>query len=452
MQMETAPKKLKFFDLTMIVISLVIGMGIFRTPVNVAQSAMTPAIFFLAWFFGGLIALSGALTYAEIGSRYPVTGGYYKIFSACYHPSIAFAINSIILVSNAASVAAVALVGAEYISNVAFSSLENTAEIKMWIAGCCILLFYGLNLLGLRTSSFVQNLLMIFKLGLMLLIISVLFVSPDANTAVSNIKDTAMGWSDFGYAMGVCLVAVSFTYGGFQHSINFGAELKDTRIMPRAILTGITAVILLYLLINFAYYRVIGFENLGKAESIGAIMASKILGSSGFTAVSLLFFFSVLGYVNVMLLSNPRVMFAMSEEGTMPASFQKSNLKTKVLTTALTVFTITIVITLFYAKEFDKILDYIMFLDSIGMAFSAATIFYFRRKKVKPENQHVYKMPLYPLMPIFYILAYIFIAASVFVNKPDAALKGLLIFVIFFALYWLIKFWNRNLNKKVAEL
>lgn len=447
--MESAPKKLRFFDLTMIVISLVIGMGIFKTPVNVAQNALSPSIFFMAWFVGGLIALSGALTYAEIGSRYPVTGGYYKIFSACYHPSVAFAINSIILVSNAASVAAVALVGAEYISNVVFSNGQNTAELKMWIAGICILLFYGLNLLGLRTSTFVQNLLMMFKLGLMLLIISVLFVSPDANTAqsLSTTSAAEMNWSDFGYAMGVCLVAVSFTYGGFQHSINFGAEVKNSRIMPRAILAGIAAVILLYLVINYAYYRVIGFEELGKAESIGALMASKILGSSGFTVVSLLFFFSVLGYVNVMLLSNPRVMFAMSEEGTMPKSFQQSNAKTKVLTTALTVFTITIVITLFYAKEFDKILDYIMFLDSIGMAFSAATIFFFRVRKLKPEGQEIYKMPFYPIMPVFYILAYIFIASSVFVKKPDAALNGLIIFVVFFVIYWIVQYF-KNYAKK----
>jgi APA family basic amino acid/polyamine antiporter len=447
--MESAPKKLRFFDLTMIVISLVIGMGIFKTPVNVAQNALSPSIFFMAWFVGGLIALSGALTYAEIGSRYPVTGGYYKIFSACYHPSVAFAINSIILVSNAASVAAVALVGAEYISNVVFSNAQNTAELKMWIAGICILLFYGLNLLGLRTSTFVQNLLMMFKLGLMLLIISVLFVSPDANIAqsLSTTSSSEMNWSDFGYAMGVCLVAVSFTYGGFQHSINFGAEVKNSRIMPRAILAGIAAVILLYLVINFAYYRVIGFKELGTAESIGAVMASKILGSSGFTVVSLLFFFSVLGYVNVMLLSNPRVMFAMSEEGTMPKSFQQSNTKTKVLTTALTVFTITIVITLFYAKEFDKILDYIMFLDSIGMAFSAATIFFFRVRKLKPEGQEIYKMPLYPIMPVFYILAYIFIAVSVFVKKPDAALNGLIIFVVFFVMYWIVQYFKNNAKK-----
>ena len=104
-------KQLGLFDLTIIMVSFVIGMGIFRTPVNVAKAVNSPFIFFSAWIAGGLIAFCGALTYAEIGSRLPVTGGYYKVFSYAYHPSIAFAVNCIILVSNAASLAAVALVG-----------------------------------------------------------------------------------------------------------------------------------------------------------------------------------------------------------------------------------------------------------------------------------------------------------------------------------------------------
>src|SRR3954463_14159220 len=128
-----AAKKLNLFDLVMIVVSLVIGMGIFRTPVNVAKAVDSPFIFFAAWIAGGLIALCGALTYAEIGSRLPVTGGYYKIFSYCYHPSIAFAINCIILVSNAASLAGVALIGSEYLANVLFKGSSNINTIKLVI-------------------------------------------------------------------------------------------------------------------------------------------------------------------------------------------------------------------------------------------------------------------------------------------------------------------------------
>ncbi len=118
-------RQLKLFDLTIIVVSFVIGMGIFRTPVNVARAVSSPSIFFSAWVAGGLIAFCGALTYAEIGSRLPVTGGYYKIFAYAYHPSIAFGINCIILVSNAASLAAVALVGSEYITGILIPNSQN---------------------------------------------------------------------------------------------------------------------------------------------------------------------------------------------------------------------------------------------------------------------------------------------------------------------------------------
>src|SRR6185436_9848986 len=126
----TPKNKLGLFDFTMIVVSLVIGMGIFRTPANVAAASPTPFIFFVAWFAGGVVALCGALTYAEIGSRLPVTGGYYKVFSYAYHPSIAFAINCIILVSNAASGAAVALVGSEYITGVLFPNSTDANYIQ----------------------------------------------------------------------------------------------------------------------------------------------------------------------------------------------------------------------------------------------------------------------------------------------------------------------------------
>src|ERR1700692_669264 len=117
--------KLGLFDFTMIVVSLVIGMGIFRTPANVAAASPTPFIFFVAWLAGGLVALCGALTYAEIGSRLPVMGGYYKVFSYAYHPSIAFGVNCLILVSNAASLAGVALIGAEYITGLFIPDSKN---------------------------------------------------------------------------------------------------------------------------------------------------------------------------------------------------------------------------------------------------------------------------------------------------------------------------------------
>ena len=194
LQKMAVKSKLNGFDFTMIMVSFVIGMGIFRTPANVAAASPSPAVFYAAWIAGGIIALCGALTYAEIGSRYPVTGGYYKIFSYAYHPSIAFGVNCIILISNAASLAGVALIGAEYIINVIMPGSEKTESIQVMIAISSILLFYGINLLGLKMSARTQNILTIIKICLILLLITPLFFagnSPDnISTGTTSVNPT----------------------------------------------------------------------------------------------------------------------------------------------------------------------------------------------------------------------------------------------------------------------
>lgn len=438
------PSKLNLFDVTMIVVSLVIGMGIFRTPVNVAATSTSAGMFFMVWVIGGIVALCGALTYAEIGSRLPVTGGYYKIFSYCYHPSIAFAINCIILVSNAASLAAVALIGSEYISNVFFKDSADKDTLKIVISAVAIVLFYGVNLLGLKMTARTQNVLTIIKIGLVLLLISAVFTDGHAHTFSMTPSGGAgsPGLSGYLKALGASLVAVSFTYGGYQQVINFGGEVRNApRIMPRGIFFGITIIMLLYLAINYAYYKVIGFGDLKEAESIAAILAGAIFGEKGFTILSILLFLSVLAYVNVVLMSNPRVMYAMSEEGVLPAAFRKKSKSRDVMVTALSVFAAMCIVILFYAKTFDEILNHTIFLDSIGMATSAATVFILRKRKVggKEGDKNFYRMKIYPLMPLIFILTYLLIAVSIAVNTPKAAGVSAIIFSVFFVLYFLLR-------------
>src|ERR1700712_433798 len=155
--------RLNRFDLTMIVISLVIGMGIFATPSEVAIKAGNAWIFFGAWIFGGLVSLCGALTYAEIGARYPVTGGFYKVFSYCYHPAFAFMINWVLVISNAASVAVVAIIGANYINPVMLPADWQTPAGTKIMAISSVLILYALAFLGIKVSARTQNFLTLFK-------------------------------------------------------------------------------------------------------------------------------------------------------------------------------------------------------------------------------------------------------------------------------------------------
>jgi len=437
-------KKLSLFDLTMIVVSLTIGMGIFRTPVVAAANAGTPLIFFLAWLTGGLVALCGALTYAEIGSRYPVTGGYYKIFSYGYHPSLAFAINCIILVSNAGSTALVAVIGAEYIGHFFFEG-PPPEIFKQGITIGAVGVFYIVNLMGIKMSSRVQNALILIKISLIILLLLSVFGAHPAGVAVAaghaattHISSLPMALK----ALGVGLIAVSFTYGGYQQTINFGGDVKEpSRVMPRGITYGIIIIILLYLSINFVYVKVIGFESLKHADSIAAILINHLFGPVGENILRVLMFLSVLAYVNVLLMSNPRVMYAMSEEGILPPAFKMKTRRHDAIVWSLTVFSLVIIITLLFTSAVEKIINYTIFLDSIGMSTSAACIFILRKRRVGEENgkEKIYRMKLFPILPLIFILAYIGIATSIVLDDPRTAAYGALIFALFLALYFVVR-------------
>lgn len=435
--------KLGLFDFTMIVVSLVIGMGIFRTPVNVAQASPDAFLFFAAWLAGGLVALCGALTYAEIGSRFPVAGGYYKVFSYAYHPSVAFAVNCTILISNAASLAGVALIGAEYITQVVLpDDAANINAIRIGIAIFSILIFYGVNLLGLRMSAKAQSILTIIKISMIVLLITPLFFATGtpAPAVTHTISPTFM---EYLKAFGIGLVAVSFTYGGYQQTINFGAEVRNpAKTIPRGIFFGIFIIIALYLTINYAYYKVIGFEQLKNAEGIAAIMAGNVFGSMAGKILSVFLFLSVLAYVNVLMMSNPRVMQAMSEDGILPKSFAQRTAKRDVLFTSLSVFAAICAIIVFWAKSFDKILSFTIFLDCFGMILSSATIFILRKKTQHLDGTGIYKMKGFPLQPLVFIIAYIFVAISIaldYAKNDYAAAIGLAVLVGSMGLYFVIK-------------
>jgi APA family basic amino acid/polyamine antiporter len=444
-------KQLSIFDLSMIVVSLVIGMGIFRTPVNVAAKAQVPELFFLAWIIGGAVAYCGALIYAEIGSRFPVTGGYYKVFSACYHPSVAFAINGIVILTNAGSTAGVTLIGSEYLSSAVLPPAMQTDFSRLAIACTTVLIFYGINLIGLRASAKAQNILTVIKITLILTLICAVFTGSSTDKVLPVFKtasDALPVWSDYGRALGFCLIAVTFSFAGYTQTINLGGEVEEPKkTIPKGIKTGMLIIITLYLLINYAYVKVIGFEQLKTAQSIAAILAGKIFGPAGYTILSAVIFLSVMGYVNVYLLSNPRAMYAMGEEKALPSIFAQKNKKTGVMVVSLTTFAALVIVTLFFAKTFDKILNYTIILECIGTASSAATLFILRRTTAHLDHKNIYTIKWYPLVPVLFICFFLFVGISVYKDDPSSAVNGLYIFAGFIAVYFLIRtFQKKKIN------
>ena len=426
-------KKLSLFDISLIVVSLVIGMGIFRVPASVAATSGTETIFFGVWIAGGFIAFCGALTYAEIGQRLPAMGGYYKLFAECYHPAIGFSVNAIILISNAASLAIVALIGADYVSDLLYGHPSGTL-FNTLVAVVAVGIFYVVNLSGLKTSSRTQNILTIVKLSMIVILIASIIKGVVIVPHGYNVGDPLFTLQDKSpwVLFLISLIPVSFAFGGYQQTINFGAEAEKPTGIPKGILIGIVIVTLLYLAINYAYTQVIGYEPMKNATAIGALLCEAWFGKAGAKVFDGLMFVSVMAYVNVILLSNPRVMYAMSKDGVFPKMFGYRNEKTGAITTSLTVFALTTILVSFFGKGVDPILNFSMFLDSIGMATSAAALFILRKRNVGTASSW---SRYTPVIAIIFVLAYIAIATGVFMKDLNAALTGTGLLVLFLIIY-----------------
>lgn len=431
--------KLRTFDLTIIVISLVIGMGIFRTPSEVAANAGTPTIFYLAWISGCLVSLCGALTFAEIGSRYPAAGGFYKIFSHCYSPRFAFMVNWITVISNAASVAAVAMIGSAYIAKMVFPEMpEHTASQIISVAMIVVLLL--VNLLGIKVSAKLLSGLMILKIVLILILISAAFFITKEYAATVAVAKPPVDHSPL-KAFILCFIPVFFTFGGYQLTINFGGDVKNpNRTIPRAIFVGIAVILVLYLGINYSYMTVLGIDNLANSKTIAADIVAVVAGPEMSKVLSIIMFFAVITYVNVSILANPRTYYAMAEDGVMPKSFMRVNEKTQVQVVGVLVFCAFVLITLFFMDSFTKMLTYVMFFDSIALISAAASIFILRKRaKGTAPQKDIYKFKGYPFLPALFILVYAALNVSVFIANPEAFGYGALLFFSGLPLFYIIR-------------
>lgn len=439
MHAQEIKPKLRVFDLSIIVISLVIGMGIFSTPSEVAAKAGSQEIYFLVWLVGAVVSLIGALTFAEIGSRLPRAGGFYKLFSICYTPVFAFMVNWITVISNAASTAAVAIMGSAYIAPLLFPQLDiSTATLLVTVSTVALLLV--VNLLGIKVSATLLNGLMILKIGLILLIISCLFahVSPEVSTKALHDPQAVAPWKAFL----MCFIPVFFTFGGYQQTINFGGDIANpSRTLPRSIFIGMAVILTLYLLVNYSYVHVLGMDQLVHTKTLASDMVGVWFGKTASVFLSLVMFFAVMAYVNVSILSNPRVYYAMAEDRVLPPVFGRVNPKTQVQEVGVLVFCGFILLTLFLMKSFAKILQYVMFFDSISLITAAAAIFVLRhraKKQKEPEIQG-YRIPGYPLLPLVYIAVYTLVIVGVFVANKIAFGWGGILFLIGYPLFFIIR-------------
>lgn len=432
--------KLTTFDTSMIVVSLVIGIGIFRTPALVATHTGSMLLFFTAWILGGVISLMGALTFAEIGSRYPQPGAFYKVVAEFYHPSIAFMLNyTSVTIVNGVGGAAVGMIGAEYLVNVLFPPEgRNPFTTQCTAAGLTIVLL-GINYLGIKTGAWAQNVLTILKIVMVVSLIgaALSFGNADASSLPVQSSDSSLL-----LALGIGLISVFYTYGGYQQSINFGADIQNpSRNMPRAIFIGIAIIVGIYILINACYVYVLGMHGVASSQLVAGELARVVLGGRGQTIISVAIFLSSMGFLNVTLMTIPRAYYAMAADGTIPRSFMQVNPRTQTQEFTLLFFGGIIVLSIFLLGTFERLMNYVMLFDSINIAIVASTVFVLRARRIG-ESGEPYKAPLYPILPALFIVMLLAITVNIVLSQPGSVWVGLLFLLGGYPLFRVLRFFN----------
>jgi APA family basic amino acid/polyamine antiporter len=198
-------------------------------------------------------------------------------------------------------------------------------------------------------------------------------------------------------------------------------------------------VIVLYLAVNTAYYGVLGLAGVAGSRLVAAALARATLGSLAEGVVSLLIFLSAAGFVNAVILQMPRSYYAMAEDGALPRVFLRLNARTQVYETGLVFFALTMLLPAFWLGSFEKLLSYVMFTDGLTLAVVASTVFVLRRRGAGDGQAGVFRMPLYPLLPVVFILCLLAVSLHVLIAETRLSLVGLAILLAGWPLFLLAR-------------
>lgn len=389
-----------------IILSIVIGIGIFKVPAEVAKYLGSPNLIVLAWFAGGLITLLGALCYAELSSSFPKTGGDYIYLRESYGLWAGFLFGwAELFVIRTGSIAAVSFILAEYLQS--FLSLSKVL-IKP-IAICVVSLLAFINIIGLRYGKWVLNIFTPLNISALIIIIVLGFLSNKGDISHFDAVSTPLSGSIFPL-FGLALIPILWTFGGWHENVFMGGETKDAKkSLPFALIIGVIIVTLLYLALNFLYIYIIPINEITKSDLIASDVLHILYGTNGKKAIEALVIISSLGCLNAMIMTGSRVTFAMAKDNIIFKYIGKVN--TKYGTPHRAIF-ITAVwsIALILLGTFNKLLFFTGIL--VWLFFSLVVVGLFILRYKFPNIERPYKVWGYPIIPVMFIL----VCTTLFIN------------------------------------
>lgn len=436
------PRKLGMLSATMIVVGAIMGGGIFFTPANVAQHLDGVALILGVWAFGGLVALAGAFTFAELGAMRPQAGGAYVYLRETMGGLPAFLYGWMLLTTiGSGAAAAVAVAFANYLGR--YMDLVIVGG-PVGAAALTIVVLAVLNYVGIRPGAIVQNTLTIAKtaaLGLLIILGVVMWARlADPPSALGAPTPPSGVW----LALAGAFVPVLFSIGGWQNLNMVAGEIQNpARLLPRALALGVMLVIVCYLGANAVYLRALGRDGLALSGAVAADTARVIAGEAGAKWITIAVMVSILGIVNVILLATPRVFYAMSRDGLFFRFAGTVHPRFGTPHHSIMLMAFWSLALLFLSNgDMDELLSGVVFADWIFFALGGATIFVYRVRE--PNAERPYRALGYPVVPALFVLAALLAVASAVIGAPGASLRGALLLAGGVPAYWIFSLLERR--------
>ena len=428
-------QKIGWWSAAAIVVANMVGTGVFTSLGLQLMELEHPFTILSLWLLGGLTALFGAFSYAELGTRLPQSGGEYYFLSKIYHPVIGYLSGWVSLtVGFSASIALAAMAMSAYLGQ--FLPFRDYI-----IAIMAIVVTTFIHSFNLKRSRQFQNSITILKVLILVLLVIIGFMWSDGP---SHLDFSGHWWPEVTTtAYAVALVYVIYAYSGWNAAAYIVSEIKDPKQnLPKALIIGTTIVASLYILLQMVFMHVVPMEALQGQIEIGQIVATKLFGTIGGTWISILISFLLLSSISAMIWVGPRVVRAMAETHQIWSFLAQDNqhgipVRAIWLQSGISIF-------LIISSSFEQVLVYSGFVLQLFNTLAVFGVILLRSKDAQHPTNHFFLSPGYPLIQIIYLIISCWILGFLIIDRPRESLLGLLNLFFGGLSYWLSKQWRQE--------
>ena len=420
-----------------ILIGISIGAGIYSTPQIIAGYLGSFNTIILLWLLAGLFVFTSGLIYAELGTRMPHTGGEYIYITRCFGPFTGFMFGwAQLFIVRTSAAAGLALIVADYLSY--FIPLDKNT--RMIAAFTVIFLFGVLNYIGIQRASIYQKLSTVLKVGALLsIVIAGIFLSGGHENLLSTRAASTGGLGPVGNIVAAVML-ILFSHTGWERIGYSAGEMKNPRrVIPLSLIVGISIVVCLYALTNITYHRTLGIEGMRESTIVASDVLTILIGPIGAALIAILVIISASGSINGTMMTAPRVYYAMAKDGLFFKWLGHVHPRFRTPSRAITVHCLWAGAILLIRGTFETIATGLVF--TILIFYGLSTLSLFKMRKDNLGGADIFRVPLYPVLPIIFVLVIVVLLTLRVVFEWQNSATDLVFIVtgIPFAFYWVRK-------------